>query len=439
MPLIFIECGTSLRSSFHTGIQRVVRNIVRESETLSPSLGCQCIQVSYKGSNFHLLQATDLTLPAPNVSFATRFFQSGVAIYRSFKRRVPPSVHQRILQTVTILQQIRWIRWLLVGKAQLPPTIHEILQNMRNSETTSIAAASPPILLLLDSTWNMRFWPAVDKFRAAGGLVSAVLYDLIPFTHPDTVEDHTRNAHTSWWLEAPKHIDSLICISKTVRDQYLLWQEQNSFVNRLSSEQVSFFYLGSELTTTQYPVNNERDALSRKNPFFLVVGSIEPRKNHTVILNAFDELWRQGLSINLVIVGSHGWKSETLLSRITNHPMLNQRLFLLRTTTDAELADLYNNTTGLIIASIAEGFGLPIVEAFQRGTRVICSDIPVFREIAGERAVYFDPNNHNELANKLDIVNQRAIINPQAQKDTLSWLTWRESTEQLLRELIQLK
>ena len=433
MAVIFIECGTSMASPFNTGIQRVVRNIVRESEVLGPLLGHQCIQVSFIGRNFHLHEQSNSSPQMSRASWKIRFFRFGTKIYRSFKHLIPPSIHQKILQGVTALDRIRqsWGK-----KTQLPPSIQEILSRHTSDKTTSAVAASPPILLLLDASWNMKFWPAVDKFRAAGGHVSAVLYDLIPFTHPDTVEEHTRKAHTSWWLEAPMHLDSVICISKTVRDQYLLWQEEKRLAHRLQPEQVSYFYLGSELNASHHDGNHQIDIVPGNEPYFLVVGSLEPRKNHAVILDAFDELWSQGTAINLVIVGSHGWKSEALLKRVANHPMLDKKLFLLRHATDTELAQLYSKTAGLIIASIAEGFGLPIVEAFQRGAQVICSDIPVFREIAGQRAIYFDPNDHTDLAEKLSILAQNTLVNSSTPRDKASWLTWRESTAQLLHQLV---
>ena len=433
MAVIFIECGTSMASPFNTGIQRVVRNIVRESEVLGPLLGHQCSQVSFIGRNFHLHEQIDSSLRISRTSWKIRFFGFGTKIYRSVKHLIPPSIHKKILQGVTALDRIRqsWGK-----KTQLPPSIQEILSRHTSDKTTSAVAASPPILLLLDASWNMKFWPAVDKFRAAGGHVSAVLYDLIPFTHPDTVEEHTRKAHTSWWLEAPMHLDSVICISKTVRDQYLLWQEEKRLAHRLQPEQVSYFYLGSELNASHHDGNHQIDIVPGNEPYFLVVGSLEPRKNHAVILDAFDELWSQGTAINLVIVGSHGWKSEALLKRVANHPMLDKKLFLLRRTTDSELTHLYSKTAGLIIASIAEGFGLPIVEAFQRGAQVICSDIPVFREIAGQRAIYFDPNDHTDLAEKLSILAQNTLVNSSTPRDKASWLTWRESTAQLLHQLV---
>ena len=206
---------------------------------------------------------------------------------------------------------------------------------------------------------------------------------------------------------------------------------------RLAPEQVAYFYLGSEL----HPENEDDDQLPnifvKNDPYFLVVGSIEPRKNHNLILDAFEILWQEGKMVNLVIVGGHGWKSGAFINRVKIHPMYKKRLFMLRSTTDAELALLYSKTLALIFASMVEGFGLPIVEAFQRGARVICSDIPVFREIASENATYFDPASPISLARKIsDTYRPFEWTMPQVDAKFVSWITWKQSAEQLITKLL---
>lgn len=431
MTIIFIECGTSLNSPFNTGIQRVVRNIVRESEMVGTEIGHQCIKVFFDGKNFRRLGNDSATDKPHHESWAKRSFNLLKDWYRLARPHISNRAHQQIVYIVNAIQRL-FNKW---GRSEKEsPTIKQM--SLAHRKVNHQVKLDRPILLLLDSSWDMRIWPAINKFRASGGTVSAVLYDLIPFSHPDTVEEHTRNAHTEWWLEAPMHIDSVICISKTVRAQYLLWQDERHIARRLAPAQVKYFYLGSELVPDGSGDAVQMDLTSSKVPYFLSVGSIEPRKNHALILDALDELWSQGIFVNLVIVGSYGWKSEAFLERVANHPMLDKQLFLLRRTTDAELTHLYSKTAGLIIASIAEGFGLPIVEAFQRGAQVICSDIPVFREIAGQRAVYFDPKNHTELVSKIRMISQNTLANPSTPRDKASWLTWRESTAQLLHQLV---
>jgi alpha-1,2-rhamnosyltransferase len=315
-------------------------------------------------------------------------------------------------------------------------TTKEFLTEKKNISQGQ-APTSPSVLLLLDSSWDVNMWDAVDEFRAFGGRVCGVLYDLIPFTHPHTVEEYTCNLHTTWWKQAPLHMDSIMCISQTVRADYLLWQEEQELAKRLTSDQVGYFYLGSELNA-DFDAHQVLNIFLKNEPYYLVVGSIEPRKNHALILDAFELLWLDLGAPNLVIVGGNSWKSESLVRRIKDHSLYNKKLFLFESTNDAELEFLYRNTAALIIASLAEGFGLPIVEAFQHGAKVICSDIPVFREIASQRAVFFDVSSSRDLAVKvgqnLSHISPSSIINT---TDPTKWLTWEESASQLFNRLFK--
>ena len=435
MALIFIECGTAMSSPFNTGIQRVVRSIVRELESMGHSYGQQCIPVRFAGTQFHVVDtaiAKTPELPAPRESCFSVF----VSKLAKLLPWVPClRIYQKILRIMAAL--VRPGRRKIEHDASIL-SVQDMFKDKREGAEHAQTVSTPPILLLLDSTWDMHIWPVVDEFRASGGHVCAVLYDLIPFTHPDTVEEHTRELHTSWWLEAPLHLDSVLCISQAVRDQFLSWQQEVGLSRRLAPEQVAYFYLGSELHTENEDDDQLSLILDRKDPYFLVVGSIEPRKNHDVILDAFEILWQEGKRVNLVIVGGHGWKSEAFIDRVSMHPMYKKRLFLLRKTTDAELVLLYSQTAALIMASIAEGFGLPIVEAFQRGAEVICSDIPVFREIAEDHATYFDPASPISLART---ISQKygpleRSLSQKRTSGTVSWITWKQSAEQLLLKLL---
>ena len=120
-----------------------------------------------------------------------------------------------------------------------------------------------------------------------------------------------------------------------------------------------------------------------------MVATIEPRKGHHQTLKAFELLWGQGADINLVIVGKQGWLVEELIENIKAHSELNKRLFWQEGISDEYLENIYAESTCLIAASEGEGFGLPLIEAAQKGKPIIARDIKVFREVAGDYAYYF--------------------------------------------------
>jgi alpha-1,2-rhamnosyltransferase len=178
------------------------------------------------------------------------------------------------------------------------------------------------------------------------------------------------------------------------------------------------------------------DIIADGSPLFLTVGSLEPRKNIGFVLDAFDVIWSRNSDVKLVLVGHRTWKVDDLISRIERHPQHGKRLFWLRDATDNDLGFLYQQAHALVFASCVEGFGLPLVEAMQRGLPVLCSDIPVFREIADGKVRFFSLAAEDELvAAVLDTAREQADPG-RAERGTFRWMNWQESTEQLLNKVL---
>lgn len=133
------------------------------------------------------------------------------------------------------------------------------------------------------------------------------------------------------------------------------------------------------------------NGLGEAVPTILMVGTVEPRKAYGAALDAMEWIWRQpaGQAVRLIIVGRHGWRSDDLEERLTHHPEMGKRLFRFDDVSDEYLNALYHRSSGLLMASYAEGFGLPILEALQSGLPVLARDIPVFRELERAGITYF--------------------------------------------------
>ena len=166
---------------------------------------------------------------------------------------------------------------------------------------------------------------------------------------------------------------------------------------------------------------------------FLGVGTIEPRKAWSVALDAMERLWRDE-DAHLVLVGRYGWSSHWLQGRIEHHPEFGKRLHWLNDADDTTLSSLYRDATALVYPSVAEGFGLPLIEARHFGTPVIASDIEIFREIAGDAIDYFRLLDPDDLARQM----RRALHAPRKSPD-FPLLSWEEATRsmlQLARDLV---
>ena len=166
-----------------------------------------------------------------------------------------------------------------------------------------------------------------------------------------------------------------------------------------------------------------------------MVGTIEPRKGHKLVLDAFEKLWAQEKQINLIIAGKIGWNVELLTKRIQKHVQLNKLLFMYNDCSDEFIEELYKSSQVLILASEAEGFGLPLIEAAKLGLPVIARDLPVFREIAGKNITYFQNDSSDDLA--LKVTEWLNTEKHSCQNISLiKQITWEESARQLLDNLL---
>jgi glycosyltransferase involved in cell wall biosynthesis len=138
-------------------------------------------------------------------------------------------------------------------------------------------------------------------------------------------------------------------------------------------------------------------ALGDGQPYFLCLGTIEPRKNHLMLLHLWRRLAQEtpaGQPVpRLVIVGDRGWENEQVVDLLERCARLRPHLLELGRVSDGVVAGLIDHARALLMPSFVEGFGLPVAEALARGTPVLCSDIPAHREIAGPVAEYLDALN----------------------------------------------
>lgn len=128
-------------------------------------------------------------------------------------------------------------------------------------------------------------------------------------------------------------------------------------------------------------------------PYFLMLGTIEGRKNHLMMLNVWKQLVEEhGRDApQLVIIGRRGWESEQAVDMLDRCEALRGHVIELQRCSDRRLADYMRHARALLFPSFVEGYGLPLVEALASGTPVIASDLGVFRELAGDIPLYINP------------------------------------------------
>ena len=275
----------------------------------------------------------------------------------------------------------------------------------------------------------------LEKWRNRGVKVGFLVYDLLPVSHPECFPVGTAANHQEW-LHIICSLDFSICISRSVAEELRQWLAASDTVKRQRPYRIEWSHIGADLgasvPTRGIPPNGvERLRQLRANPGFLMVGTIEPRKGHSEALDAFERLWAEGEQVNLVIVGKKGWMQDALIRRLNTRMAQENRLIWLEGISDEYLEAVYAASVCLIAASYAEGFGLPLIEAARHKLPVIARDIPVFREVAGQYAHYFSGDLANAIKTWLALYAQ----NQHPKSDEMPWLTWQMSAERLWEQV----
>lgn len=269
------------------------------------------------------------------------------------------------------------------------------------------------------------------RLRRGGVEVAFVVYDLLPLLAPDDFYPGAAEMYERW-LTTAREADRLVAISRSVQQDVAEWLEAHPLPS--PQPRLSWFHLGSELdgerTAERTSPGQHRNG--RNGIDFLMVGTIEPRKRHRQVLDAFELLWERDHDVNLVMVGRVGWMMDDFVERVRRHPELGRRLFWIDDAPDDQLLDLYQSSGALVAASTAEGFGLPLIEAARLDLPIIARDLPVFREVAGEHATYFSGDLPTEIADVIGLWIQRRQRSELPSSADISRLTWTESARQLV-------
>ncbi|MGL6243825.1 glycosyltransferase family 4 protein [Pseudomonas sp.] len=442
MTRLLVECTHVFQHpKVNSGIQRVVRNVINQ---LPESVdGVECIPVvMLKGKLYRVLK-----LGALNIPFFDGLMTFGGRLERLAHRFW--QLHQRIDKrcTTRFTRRVLYVAYRLTTLAcfSVPlRLIDQVNQYQLPKRCSPLQHRPGDQLVLLDSSWHADLFPVVEQLKREGVGIVSVIYDLIPLTHPQFYDTRLVQVFNEWFNWITRTADGYVAISATVRDQVREQLQHRLGPANADTLWFDYFHLGSELDLSEVTAAVE-PRLTRlfetPEPVFLMVSTIEPRKNHDYLLDAFERAWANGSQARLCIAGRIGWKCDALLARVRNHAQLNKRLFMFNDLSDTSLEHAYSHASALVFPSWVEGFGLPLVEAMQRGLPAMGSDIPIFREIGGEFMAYFDLAEPQSLADLVTGFERSGQFPAARTVADWQWIGWREASAQLaertLRNLVE--
>jgi alpha-1,2-rhamnosyltransferase len=450
MKRIFVDCSYLYEhTELNTGIQRVVRRVIENLEQLSSDYNIEVIPVNIAHNNFIKIEKEALYFDknrVPDTPLATSKLQKIkkylYGIYNAFRGLIIAFLpFDSVLRFMTIPKEAFGFNFIIYNLlVRHIYSIKNILKPKKKTINSNVEVNSGDVLLLIDSSWYMEIWPSVSYFKQNGGAVTSVIYDLIPITHKEFCNAFLVEIFKKWFYDSLKYVDGYIAISNTVKKDLVIFLD-NEFGNKIEKKEFDYFLLGSDFSYSNKDTDTIRETLPKifnNRPTYIIVSTVEPRKNHKYLLDAFEILWDRGLDINLCIIGRMGWEIDMLTERINKISSDNNRLILFSDLNDKELLYAYKNAKMLLFPSIVEGFGLPIVESLTNGLPVLASDTPIHKEVGGDKIGYFDISNPNDLVEQITDIEKSGIPKELIVDENYKWLDWKDSTKMLLEKIIKI-
>jgi alpha-1,3-rhamnosyl/mannosyltransferase len=271
--------------------------------------------------------------------------------------------------------------------------------------------------------------------------VVATLFDAIPLSHPEWCNPNLRWLKNEFWKRTVAWADQVITISEFSKAEIV-----QHF--GISEDRIKITYLGvDEKYSVAVPEHLKSATLQKfklERPFFLCVGTLQPRKNIERLLVAFDNLPESVKAhFDLVIVGRNGWGVQELVTQLNNLSQSpNSHVKWLGGVSEADKLALLQCATSLVFPSLSEGFGLPLVEGFASGTPVIASNTTSLGEVAGNAAFGVNPLQTEALTHAMQTMAENSDLRAElaqkgrARSEDFTWAKCASQTQSIYQSML---
>jgi glycosyltransferase involved in cell wall biosynthesis len=288
-------------------------------------------------------------------------------------------------------------------------------------------------LIIAEVPTNSSHVDALMGLARSGRMKTTVLlHDLIPLVHPELTPTDPRHIFLRF-LQFICNADRVICISGEVERQYLKYVEMQP--NKKAGQEVLVLeypeepkFESSEGTINVEGIDGRIGFNSAQSRFFLAVGTLTRRKNLGLIVQAMDYLDGPYSDVKLVMVGRKGFDSHYIDDELLLSLGSQDKVRILEGVTDAELQYLITNSAGILFPSVAEGYGLPIIEATAAKKKIVVSDIEPMRSIGHSFGAVVRPANDilGWCEAMLEILSGEESVSNHKANRNLSWESWAE-------------
>jgi len=436
VPRIFIDCARIRLEGIPTGIPRVVANYINFGIDWAKKNGYEIV----------LAVPYDKGLAQADYAISTNTKTAFVPLKKPpFATRATGFI-KHAMQYLLIRLKL-FIFHLLMAIGLVLPIRHKSADQFASGVSNKVLRLLDIATILIDKAhWksidipirqgDMLFCPAYwhdvkpeiyKSIRARGCKIFFLVHDVLPITHAQYYAAPWRDEFRENVISSYSYVEKFFCVSDFTRRSLVALAEKETGKHI----QASLAYNGFDpLSKNTLPRMSEKfkQLCDQYSTFLIVVGTIEPKKQHLYILDQLSELWDEGYDLPLFIIGRRGWLDQGIIERIEMHPKLDKNFYWIDDMTDADLIVAYRRAKFLLFASETEGFGLPLIEALSNRLPVIVYDTPVSREIVGDLGIYFDrkQNHLKDLLIKYSDEQQYSDF-----KESLRFFDWPEWKNQV--------
>ncbi|MDB5168811.1 MAG: glycosyltransferase [Candidatus Saccharibacteria bacterium] len=320
----------------------------------------------------------------------------------------------------------------LTNTALVPDSLTARLSESRIRAYECIKPGKDDQLLMLMGEWhNQKYIDRVVEAKQSGASLIQVSYDVLPLVQPQ-YSGHSTDTMDNYNRTVMPLCDLILAISENTKNDLAAWLKQQE----LRCPPVRVFRLGDDFqrAANKKPLTTEfTRAKISGGDYILSVGTIEARKNHTLLYYVYKLALQRGIILPpLVIVGRNGWKASDFFDIARADPETKDRILFLTDADDQELSWLYDNALFSVYPSFYEGWGLPIAESIMRDVPCIASNTSSMIEIAGDLIDYFSPASADEcLAAITHLLNPKGLDNAKKRIKQYQPYTWDKSFKQV--------
>jgi alpha-1,2-rhamnosyltransferase len=429
-----VDCTNTFYDDPNTGIQRVVRNIIDRCPVHVGDVEFVPVFASFgKFYSYKLTKHNPLVLTKTinrllgNIRNALDGLFAAAPVR---KRLCNSSGHESLIGNREIIhsQIISSAQEIVPFILKLSFAIDRKLFNIRE-----ICIGPDDVLFLPDVFWNALLIDALKKNDKSGAVNILLIHDIFPILYPQFADEGNVDGFMRHISYIFTWADGVMSVSRSSLDEI---RKYGTMLGEYP--QYDYFHPGADFSRDNEPIGPVRSTLAKffeGSATYLMVGTVEPRKNHQYVLEAFKKLWKRSEKVKLCIIGKIGWKCRDIIEEINSSPMLDLSLIMVNDASDAELQYSYTHAKATIIASVAEGFGLPLVEALHFENMVFASDIPVFHELGNDAPIFFSLDSPDSLVEKIiEFQNSCHCVD----RKQIATQNWDVSVNDLFRKVISM-